>query len=162
TASANLGSGPITINDQGQLTFNASGTYGSPGQLMAVNGTGLLNNTGNSGAFRTGAPSIIWQGDVSIGSSLPADGTNGYVVLSATNGNTFEIRGKVSGSGNLQKQGGGTLLFSGPSNDATGATQIGNGNLTVANGSSMSTGDLIMLQSSSNTGVALNLFNSFQ
>lgn len=161
-ASSNLGTGTIVVNDQGQLIFNTNGTYGNPGQLMVVNGTGLLNNTGNSGAWRTGAASIIWNGDMSVGASLVGDQTNGQVVVSSTGTNIFELHGKLTGSGNLQKQGGGTFLLTGANNDATGTTQIGNGVMTVAAGSSMSTGDLVMLQSSSNTGVALDLYNAFQ
>src|SRR5581483_1476198 len=61
-APQNLGTGSITINWQGQLAFNTSGIYGNPGQVMYVNGTGLINNTGSSGAFRTGAASIVWNG----------------------------------------------------------------------------------------------------
>jgi autotransporter-associated beta strand protein len=158
----NLGTGSITVNSQSQIAFNASGTYGNPGQVLYANGTGLANNNISSGAFRTGAASIIWNGDLSIGTTSSTEGTNGFVVLSSTGTNIIEIHGKLTGTGSLQKQGGGTLIFSGPSNDCTGATQIGNGILTVAAGSSMSTGDLLMLQSSSNTGVALDLYNSHQ
>ena len=161
-ASQNLGTGSITVNWQGQLLFNTSGTYGNPGQVMYVNGTGLINNTGNSGAFRTGAASIIWNGDLSIGSTSLVENTAGFVVLSSTGSNVFELAGKLTGTGSLQKQGGGTLLLTGTSNDCIGATQVGNGVLTVAPGSSMSTGDLIMFQSSSNTGVALDLYNAHQ
>ncbi len=162
TANRNIGTGPIVVNDQGQLLFNTTGDYGAPGQLLTLNGTGLLNNTLSSGAIRTGGASIGWVGNVVIGASLPGDGTGGQVVLSATNGKIIEFRGTVMGSGALQKQGGGTLLFSGATNLATGTTQVSNGNITVANGSSMSNGDLIIQQSSSNTGVALNLYNTLQ
>ena len=83
-------------------------------------------------------------------------------MISSTGSNTMEIHGNLIGSGNLQKQGGGNLLLTGSLNTATGTVQIGNGALTVASGSTMPTGDLVMLQSSSNTGVALNLDNAFQ
>ena len=86
-ASSNLGTGSIVVNDQGQLIFNANGTYGNPGQLLTLNGTGQLNNAVSSGAIRTGAASIVWAGDVVIGASLAADGTNGQVVISSTGSN---------------------------------------------------------------------------
>ena len=130
--------------------------------MLTLNGTGQLNNAVSSGAIRTGAASIVWAGDVVIGASLAADGTNGQVVISSTGSNTMEIRGPLMGGGNLQKQGGGNLLLTNANNTATGTTQIGNGAMTVAAGSSMSTGDLVMLQSSNNSGIALNLDNAMQ
>jgi autotransporter-associated beta strand protein len=165
TATKNLGTGSIVVNDEGQVQFNADGSYGTPGQLLVVNGNGLLNNTLNSGAIRTGntnGHTVSWAGNMVIGSSLPQGGSSPFVVLSATGTRTFELDGNLMGSGALQKQGGGNFILAGTLNTATGPTQVGNGVMIVQAGSSMSTGDLAIQQSSNNQNVALNLYNTSQ
>jgi autotransporter-associated beta strand protein len=58
--------------------------------------------------------------------------------------------GNGSGAGTLIKQAAGNLILSGTGNSLTGATQIGNGTLTVNSGSSMGTGNLTFAQTATN------------
>jgi autotransporter-associated beta strand protein len=171
-----LGTGNVTVNEQGQILLqdntvtNGNIYFGQPGQVVTLNGIGINKNI--SGNERTnfakgltlGTITMVMLNDTVIGTSDPSQdqGLAGYVIISATKATnlTIDWAGKVTGlpgSVGIDKQGGGNLEFSNPSNTFGGAMQLGNGAVSVDNNSSMGTGDLFMAQTSSNpTFVFLN------
>ncbi len=145
--------GTVVINEQAQLLLNGPGTYGAAGSVLDLNGPGVGPGVsqGSSGALRTkGSGSYTYQGTVNIGTSTSGSSALGYVVISATGSNTLTFSGAVTGSGNIQKQGGGDLILSGSGSTWSGATQIGNGTVDTESNSSLGTGDLILAVSSTN------------
>jgi fibronectin-binding autotransporter adhesin len=156
-------SGTITINEQSQILLNSSGTYGA-GTTLNLNGPGVGPgvSTGSSGALRTGKTAIVtYAGTVNIGADTSGSAAAPYVVISSTGSNTVTFSGQVTGSGSIQKQGGGLLILSNAANTWSGSLQIGNGAVTVNSGSEMGTGDLQLAQTSNNT-TQVNLFNATQ
>jgi len=141
--------GTIRINTAGAMRFNVAGTYGSASQALEFNPT----QTTNPSLDINGTGTTIWQGTVNLLAATRIE-ANG-----ATNQLTFS--GNMTGAGDLIKQAAGTLLLSGTGNTLTGGTQIGNGTLTVASGSSMGTGALVMAQTGVNNPI-LNLNNTAQ
>ena len=102
-------SGTILVNEQSQLVLNGVGTYGA-GTTLDLNGGGIGPgvSTGSSGALRTsGSGAFTYAGNVNIGTGITDSAALGFVVISATKGNTVTFSGSVSGTGNIQKQGGG-------------------------------------------------------
>ncbi|MGD0461863.1 MAG: autotransporter-associated beta strand repeat-containing protein [Tepidisphaeraceae bacterium] len=163
TPSAIPGSGTIIVNEQSQLLLNGPGTYGT-GTTLDLNGPGIGPGVsqGSSGALRTkGSGSFAYAGTVNIGTSTSGSSALGYVVISSTGTNTLTFSGAVTGSGNIQKQGGGDLILSGSGSTWSGGTQIGNGALDTEANSSIGTGDLIFACSSTNT-TTVNLRNATQ
>ena len=145
--------GTVVINEQAQLLLNGPGTYGGTGSVLDLNGPGVGPGVsqGSSGALRTkGSGSYTYQGTVNIGTSTSGSSALGYVVISATGTNSLSFSGAVTGSGNIQKQGGGDLILSGSGSTWSGATQIGNGTVDTESNSSLGTGDLIFAVSSTN------------
>jgi autotransporter-associated beta strand protein len=146
--------GTVVINEQSQLLLNGPGTYGGSGSTLDLNGPGVGPGVsqGSSGALRTsGSGSFTYAGTVNIGTSMSGSSALGYVVISATGSNSLTFSGAVTGSGNIQKQGGGDLILSGSGSTWSGATQIGNGTIDTESNSSLGTGDLIFGVSSNNT-----------
>jgi fibronectin-binding autotransporter adhesin len=156
-------SGTITIDEQSQILLNASGTYGA-GTTLNLNGPGVGPgvSTGSSGALRTGkTANATYAGTVNIGTDTSGSAAAPFVVISATGSNTVTFSGQVTGSGSIQKQGGGLLILSGSGNTWNGSLQIGNGAVTANANSAIGTGDLQFAQTSTNT-TQVNLFNSAQ
>jgi len=156
-------SGTIVVNEQSQLLLNGVGTYGA-GTTLDLNGGGIGPGVsqGSSGALRTkGTGSFTYAGTVNIGTDTTGSAALGYVVISSTGTNTVTFSGAVTGSGNIQKQGGGYLILSGSGNTWNGGLQIGNGAVTAASNSAIGTGDLTFAQTSTNSPI-VNLFNAAQ
>jgi autotransporter-associated beta strand protein len=137
--------GTIAISTGGRMTLNVSGTYGSSPQALTFN----PNQTANPSLDIVSGAAVIWQGTVAINADTRIESNGGTGSLS--------FSGNASGSGTLIKQAAGNLTLSGTGNSLTGATQIGNGTLTVSSGSSMGTGALTFAQTSTNaTTIVLN------
>jgi len=156
--------GTITVNEQSQLEFASSGTYGA-GTTLVLNspGVGPGISAGSSGGLRTAkaATNVVWAGTLDIGTTTTNSTEPGYVVISATGSNDITIAGQLVGTGSLQKQGGGTLIFTNPNNTWNGSLQVGNGAVSDTATSSIGDGDLLMYQSSNNSPT-LNLFSANQ
>jgi autotransporter-associated beta strand protein len=148
------GTGSILVNNNSQILFPNSGTYGGLGQTLTLNGQGIASASSSnvSGALRASA-SVIWQGNLTLGSDSYITPTGSHVL---TLSGTF-----TDNAHQLQKQGSGTLILSNAGNNMTGSTNIGNGTLTINAGSSMGIGNLQMAQTSTNN-TALNLNNAAQ
>jgi len=118
-----------TISGSGQLQQNGSGTLvltnnnSYTGGTAINNGTLQLGNGGTSGSI---------TGDIANNSILAVDRSDAY---------TFD--GNISGSGQLQQNGSGTLVLTN-NNSYTGGTTINNGTLQLGNGgtSGSITGDI--------------------
>jgi autotransporter-associated beta strand protein len=148
--------GNITVNEQGQLLLNSNtGTYGSTSQTVFLNGPGVGTgtSTGSSGALRDGSGDAVTLGtNLVVGSDLTGNSANvnspGYVVITSAGSGTISLTGGISGTGSLQKQGGGLLVFDNSSSSWTGNTEIGNGSVLVE--TSLGSGDVIMATSQAN------------
>jgi fibronectin-binding autotransporter adhesin len=174
--SNSTGTGNMVINEQGQLLLNntsATGYFMNSNQTITLMGIGVNKNI--SGDIRTSYGTgnknnqdLILLANIVVGTSDPVtdQGLNGYIIVSATSNENDDLNwaGVVTGTGNTQgidKQGGGTLEFSNPSNNYTGGMLIGNGAVQVDDGSTMGTGNLQFAQTSSNVA-DVNLFNTLQ
>lgn len=138
--------GDLSVSDAGRLRFAVAGTYGSSTQTLTFNPN------------QTATPSLDLQTSniaVTLATKVALNADTRIESNGATGSLTFS--GNLSGSGTLIKQAGGNLILSGTGNTATGATQIGNGTLTVNSGSSMGTGALTLAQTATNnTALVLN------
>ncbi len=144
--------GTVTVNQNSQLLLDAAGTFGGSSQNLSLTGGGTGSGSTSSGALRTNANgSLAWAGTVTLGT--------GSDVITPTGSDILTIDGAISGSGQLQKQGGGSLILDGGASSYS--TQIGNGTLTVSSGASLGTGALTMSQTSTNN-TTLVLNNSAQ
>jgi len=132
-------SGTVTVTNGGGIVLDSNGTYGAVGQALVLSATQSANpvlsiTSGNTPTF---------QGDVNLASGvnrIEANGSTGVLTLS----------GNLSGAGTLLKQASGELVLAGAANTATGATQVGNGKITVNAGSALGTGDLTFTQTGVN------------
>jgi autotransporter-associated beta strand protein len=157
---SNSFSGPTTVSD-GSITYSGAKTFTTSGTVTVTNGGGIvLDSNGTYGglgqalvlsATQSGAPVLsitsgntpTFQGDVNLASGvnrIEANGSTGVLTLS----------GNVSGAGTFLKQASGELVLAGSANTATGATQVGNGKITVNAGSALGTGDLSFVQTGVN------------
>ena len=98
-------------------------------------GNSYLSNATNSATY---ANMVLTSGRTvqltNANSRIVADGT-------ATTARNLEIQGQVTGTGSLNKEGANTLTLSGTGNDFLN-TEVRNGTLTVAAGSSLGTGTI--------------------
>ena len=155
TGTLNVTGGSVT-NFSGYLGYEAgsvgtatvsSGTWANSGDLtVGLNGAGTLTMSGGlvsvSGTLSTGTYGTInltAGGTLQIGvggtTGVLLGGTgslvnNGTLIFNRSNASTYS--GVLSGSGAVNKQGGGTLTLSGNST-FTGGTLIGRGALVVGN-----------------------------
>lgn len=132
--------GAVSVTNGGGIVLDSNGTYGSPGQSLVLSATQSTNpalsiTSGNTPTF---------QGDVNL-----ASGTNRIEANGSTG--TLTLSGNLSGGGTLLKQASGELILAGSANSATGATQVGNGRVTVNAGSALGSGDLTFAQTGVNS-----------
>ncbi len=157
-------SGNVVVNPYGQLMFFSttnSFTYGAIGQTLTLNGIGAQTadfSAGTSGALNTAAginPTYI--GNVVLAS-------DSVITVSANTASppvgSLTLTGAISGTGTLQKQGTGNLIILSNANTTTQNVLVGNGTVTVGDGSSLSHHDALLpsgnltLGETSGTGAA--------
>ncbi len=128
------------ISGSGVLVHNGSGTLTLTGTNSYSGGTALGPSTlaiGNSMALGTGA--VTFSGgsatilplaaNLALGNNLVLDGSATASIN--TNSNVLTVNGAISGSGNLDKSGAGTLILAN-SGSFTGSTSISQGTLQLA------------------------------
>ncbi len=150
-ASAITGSGGLTAGGAGTVILTGTNTYSGgtyvSGGVLNINGDAALgavpgapaNNIFiNGGTLQAGAASVALASTRNI--------VTGIATLNAifdTNGNAMSVGGVISGIGNINKIGTGTLTLSG-ANTYTGSTFVSGGTLNVT-GSLANTSSLILV-----------------
>lgn len=145
-----------TVNTGGQLQLDSTGTRSytlgsSSATVLTLNGT-----AGSAGALRQNPTGAADLATVTNSITL-ASGAAAY----ANGSSTLTLSGGLSGSGNLVKQGNGSVVLSGANSGYTGGTRIENGALTVNAGSALGSGALQLGQTAGAT-TTLNLNNTAQ
>ncbi|HAK8154137.1 TPA: autotransporter outer membrane beta-barrel domain-containing protein, partial [Salmonella enterica] len=134
-----LGSGDVT--DNATLELNTGGTFDN-----AISGSGQVVKSGDdvltlSGANSYSGGTLISDGTL-VASNVEALGTGDVTdnaTLELNTGGTFD--NAISGSGQVEKSGDGTLTLSG-SNTYTGGTLISGGTLVASNVEALGSGDV--------------------
>uniref|UniRef100_UPI003F859C8F beta strand repeat-containing protein n=1 Tax=Candidatus Pelagibacter sp. TaxID=2024849 RepID=UPI003F859C8F len=156
-------SGDITFTDKNlTLTSNSNNTIsnidlgGQPNTLSIATGVtstvsgnitnGPLTKSGSgslvvSGNITSNSPLVVGAGTLEIGGTL----TSGNFTNTISNDGTFSINsssnqtlaGKISGSGDINKNGSGTLTISNTSNSYTGRTIIEGGTVSISNSANL-------------------------
>jgi autotransporter-associated beta strand protein len=148
----NTFSGPITITGS-EVVFNNNGAFGSSTSIT-LDGGRLTIGSDASGTAIVGATIAsnrnIYLGSTS-GTTLSVSGATGVTTYNGV------IANKVGSTGQLGKQGAGTLILGGV-NTYTGDTSIGNGTVKLDLGNDrLPTGTVVSLGSSGNNLGALDL-----
>ena len=153
----------LTGNITGPGAFKVAG-YNTPTALAVVTG----NNT-YTGNTTVGMLGIVNSGAANL--QVGNGGTTGNIcgnlaiINSATNyvafdrSDTITFPGVISGIGNVQQIGGGTLILT-ASNTYTGGTSVTKGTLQLGNGTNGSDGSLASLTIANSGTVAYDLFGS--
>ena len=140
----NAGSAAATIGGENNLTIGAGGIVNNSGNLQTINTNGLT--LGAAATFNTGS---VAGGGLSIGAlgtSTLANSGNRLTVIGA---NDSTINSAISGTGDLLKQGTGTLALNGSS--TFGPVAAGSTNIFVDEGT-VSLGNSNAAGSTANTG----------
>ena len=134
TGSLTVNGGQMFVNYPGSLGGTAGGTViNSPGLLVlySLDDLGLhfgpeslSLNSSNDYVIFTGAGDYIWDGPVQV---------TGNLIVLFHEGISLDFAGPISGSGGLKKEGNGTLIFSGNTdNTFAGLTHVADGTLRLA------------------------------
>ncbi|WP_440912141.1 autotransporter-associated beta strand repeat-containing protein [Candidatus Pelagibacter sp.] len=115
TVSGNITNGPLTKSGSGSLVVSGNMTSNSP--LVVGAGTLEIGGTLTSGNFTN---------------TISNDGT-----LSINSSSNQILAGKISGSGDINKNGSGTLTISNTSNSYTGRTIIEGGTVSISNSANL-------------------------
>ncbi|EBK5150775.1 AIDA autotransporter-like protein ShdA, partial [Salmonella enterica] len=134
-----LGSGDVT--DNATLELNTGGDF-----INSIGGTGRVEKSGDetltlSGANSYSGGTLISDGTL-VASNVEALGSGDVTdnaTLELNTGGTFD--NAISGSGQVEKSGDGTLTLSG-SNTYTGGTLISDGTLVASNVEALGSGDV--------------------
>ncbi|EGS1696288.1 autotransporter outer membrane beta-barrel domain-containing protein [Salmonella enterica] len=148
-----LGSGDVT--DNATLELNTGGTFDN-----AISGSGKVEKSGDDALTLSGANTytggtLISDGTL-VASNVEALGTGDVTdnaVLELNTGGDFD--NAISGSGQVEKSGDGTLTLSG-SNTYTGGTTINDGTLIATSVDALGSGDV-----TDNATLALNTGGTF-
>lgn len=132
----------IVTSVQG-LTFssNATGSYTVGGNAVSIGAGGIANNSSLPQTVALGLTLGANQTFAANTANLAISGsvnTSGYQ-LTANATKTISITGQLSGSGNLVKNGNGTLYLSGNNTQYSGATYINNGTILLGNVNGLNT-----------------------
>ncbi|HFD6133283.1 TPA: autotransporter-associated beta strand repeat-containing protein [Salmonella enterica] len=134
-----LGSGDVT--DDATLELNTGGTFDN-----AISGSGRVVKSGD-GALTLSGANTYSGGTLISGGTLVASNVEALGTGDVTNNATLELNtggdftNNISGSGQVEKSGDGTLTLSG-SNTYTGGTLISGGTLVATNVEALGTGDV--------------------
>ncbi|NWK78056.1 autotransporter domain-containing protein [Aquitalea sp. LB_tupeE] len=159
--SVNLGSNTLTLNSAGD-TF--SGAIGGSGSLVLNSGTEILSGANtysggtrvNGGTLQVSADNNLGSGALTLnGGTLHSTGsftTSRALTLQAGStsaittdtGTNLLLEGVISGSGNLLKNGNGTLEVNGAHNTFSGQTTINGGVVQIDDGASLGTGQILL------------------
>ena len=133
TRQATLGVGGGTLETQAGTTLNYRGVIAGGGALTKTGGGTLVLSEANTygGGTRIDAGTLQVGNNTFTGSIVGSVFNDGTLAFARTNFITFN--GAISGSGNLQKLTGGTLILSGDSS-YTGGTTIAAGTLQLGIG----------------------------
>ena len=132
------------------LTTLVDGTAGAGG-LNVSGGTVVLPRTNSYTGDTTVSSGTLSIGSGSTAGSIPGNvANNGTLVFNRSNAITYS--GTISGSGNLLKQGGGTLTLS-ASNSFTGSTSVSGGALSLAAGGSFANSTSISVAAGATLGL---------
>jgi autotransporter-associated beta strand protein len=142
--------GTVTVTNGGGIVLDSNGTYGAIGQALVLSATQSASPVLSMASNAT----PTFQGDVNLASGVNRIEANGV-------SGTLTFTGNLTGAGTLLKAASGELVLAGAANTATGATQIGNGKITVNAGSALGTGDLTFAQTSTND-TRVDLKNAIQ
>ncbi|WP_187646285.1 autotransporter-associated beta strand repeat-containing protein, partial [Salmonella enterica] len=129
------------VTDDATLELNTGGDF-----INNIGGTGRVEKSGDQTLTLSGANSYTGGTLISSG-TLVASNVNALgsgdvtdnAVLELNTGGTFD--NAISGSGQVEKSGDGTLTLSG-SNTYTGGTLISDGTLVASNVEALGTGDV--------------------
>ncbi|EDY4665220.1 autotransporter outer membrane beta-barrel domain-containing protein, partial [Salmonella enterica] len=148
-----LGSGDVT--DNATLELNTGGTFDN-----AISGSGKVEKSGDDALTLSGANTYTGGTLISDG-TLVASNVEALGTGDVTNNATLELNtggdfdNAISGSGQVEKSGDGTLTLSG-SNTYTGGTTINDGTLIATSVDALGSGDV-----TDNATLALNTGGTF-
>ncbi len=129
---ANTYSGGTTLN-AGQLNINNAAALGATAGTFVVNG-GTIDNTSGAAVTLNNYPQT-WAADINFAGSNSLNMGTGAIAMTGNRAvtvgaSTLTVGGAISGTGNLAKQGGGTLTLVG-ANAYTGSTTVSAGTLQM-------------------------------
>jgi fibronectin-binding autotransporter adhesin len=139
TLSTTVAPASITVNsDTNNYTIAGTGSIGGSAQIIKNGSSTLTLLTNNS----YGGPTTLNAGTIQVGNggtvgSLGTGPVTNNGIISVNRTNTTAIAGDMSGTGELQQNGTGTLILTG--NNSYGTTTINAGTLQLGNGGATGT-----------------------
>ena len=151
TASTFLKTGPGSLILGGNNTFT--------GGIVIRNGTVRISSDKNlgaaSGSVTLNGGGLLTTADITSNRSVLIGNNNGFIGVDT--GKTFTLNGDITGTGNLLKDGAGTLLLRGNGNTYSGQTTVFGGVLEAGARNAFSKNSSVSL--SPNTALELNRFD---
>ncbi|MDU0338827.1 beta strand repeat-containing protein [Bosea rubneri] len=148
------------VTNNGTLAFNRSDSVTFPG---LISGTGQLNQIGTGVTILTADNTYSGGTTIAAGTlQLGNGGTSGAILGNVTNNGTLSFNrsdtvtfaGAISGTGIVNQNGSGTMIFISAANTYSGATNVNSGVLSAGNVNTLSPNSAVSVAS---TGVlALN------
>jgi autotransporter-associated beta strand protein len=133
-----LPGGKISI-DANNSSTTFSGTISGSGQVEKIgSGTLLLSGSNTYSGITTISSGTLQIGDGNAAGTLGTGAVTDNVVLAFNRSDVITVSNIISGSGNVQQIGSGTLIISG-ANGYSGTTTVNNGILQLANSSALGT-----------------------
>ncbi|MCX6953577.1 MAG: autotransporter-associated beta strand repeat-containing protein, partial [Verrucomicrobia bacterium] len=155
------------VTNNAALAFNRSDalTYGG-----SISGSGTLTKLGAGTLTLTNTNSFVGGTTISSGTlAIGSGGTGGLIIGNVTNNATLAVNrsdavsfgGIISGTGNLLKQGAGTLTLTG-TNTYSGTTRIAGGTVSISSAANLGSSDVVFEGGTLRTTGAANLtLNNF-
>jgi autotransporter-associated beta strand protein len=149
------------IIDEGVLVMRTTGAFGNSSDRFTVNSGGVLQLEGGYGSTNGGVQAWNDGGIIrAVGADMGFGNGSGSVLLSGTPiievvDNTFTISQDIGGTGNLLKQGAGTLVLAGP-NTYTGTTTVTTGILAIGVGGNIDSSRLVDVRSGATFDASAN------
>ena len=119
---AAFGTGPVTVNTGGQVLFTQGGAYSNN---FTISGNGPTEGANQYGALRISGPATL-AGTLNVASASR--------ITSYNPADIGFIAGPVTGTGSIEKTGGGTLVLSGDTSGYSGGMSVNNGTLRLDTG----------------------------
>lgn len=168
----------LTLTGNGLLSLSGSNSY--TGDTTLAGGTLVLGKTNaigsgtltiSGGKLDSSVPNLAnannnaqnWNGSFTfLGSQNLALGSGGVALASGgatitVNGNTLTVGGAISGTGQLEKAGNGTLVLNGVNASLSGNVRIIGGTLALGDDSALGTGVLNLGNSSVDSALQTNI-----